>query len=136
RAAGFDLQEAGVTLLDLLACVPDVGDVDRGLDHPLCELEHHSDPALHVCGAETTAAVALDDRPVISVRRHGVEMACDKQPARAPERCSRDDIVPDPSYLEVLGAPERLRHESGHPALVVADRWDVDERCGESEEVR
>ncbi len=130
--------EPVVLVGDLLALVEDEGEVVTS-PRPcriLGEAEHDRHPALHVGGAQAPKNVTLDDRRLVPVRRHRVEMTGQHDAARRTVLRARDHVLPEALHRE-SGCPiaEPRLNRVGDLPLAPTDRRHRYERRGEAEEV-
>ncbi len=86
------------------------------------EMDHHGQPALHVGGAETVHPIAVHSRPVLALKRHGVEMP--DQQNRPLLGLSHHKGIADRLLRQTV---ETSRNSVPKGCLLAGDRRDVDE---------
>ena len=125
--------------LHLLVVVPDPRDVVHGLGELDREGEGDRDAALHVDRAAPPQGagelVALEPCRQVVVDGHGVDVAGDDDPLRAPELRAGDDRVAVARDLEVgrLGSQRRLEGVGEHP-FIAGDAGQVAQGAGEADD--
>ena len=134
----LDEPQAVELAVDLLALVEDEGQVARGLEDLLGDLELDGHAALHVDRAATDEVVAL--APGGQVRRvrgerDRVDVAGQHDPLGPPEVGAGDQRVADAGHLEVAERAQGGLDGVAQRRLVVADRLDVAQRRRQRDDV-